>query len=136
MAQAKHSSGGIAGLLAGDIVIFALVTIGGFAEHNELGSAGLRLLTTFLPLVAAWLLLAPFSGVYTAERVADPRQLWRPFYAMLLAAPMVGWLRGMWLNQPIVPIFVIVLGGISAGALLAWRGFYWWITARGRRPHG
>jgi hypothetical protein len=136
MDPAKRKSGGIAGLLAGDTLIFAIVTIAGFAQHNELESAGLRMLTTFLPLVAAWLLLAPFSGVFAADRAADPRQLWRPFYTMLLAAPLAAWIRGAWLNQPVVPIFVLVLGGISALALLAWRTLYWWITTHGRAPYG
>lgn len=136
MDPANRKSGGIAGLLAGDIVIFALVTITGFVQHNELGSAGLRMLTTFLPLVAAWLLFAPFSGVLTSSRAADPSQLWRPFYAMLLAAPLAAWLRGVWLNQAVVPIFVLVLGGVSALALLAWRTLYWWIARRGRGLHG
>ena len=51
-------------LLAGDIVTFALVTIFGFATHGTLDSAGMRMLTTFLPVLAAWLLFAPFFGVY------------------------------------------------------------------------
>ena len=136
MGPAKQKSGGIAGLMAGDIVVFALVTITGFAQHNELVSTGLRLLTTFLPLTASWLLLAPFSGVLDTGRAADPRQLWRPFYAMLLAAPLAGWIRGAWLNQPVIPIFVVVLGGVSAVALLAWRTLYWWIALRGRGTHG
>lgn len=136
MNPAKSSLGGICGLLAGDTLIFALVTVSGFAQHNELGSAGLRLLTTFLPLVGAWILLAPFSGVLEVWRAADPRQLWRPFYAMLLAAPLAAWLRGVWLDRPVVPVFVLVLGGVCALALLAWRILYWWIFARKRGLNG
>ena len=46
-------------LLVGDIIVLGLITLFGFATHNELGSAGLRMFTTFIPLLAAWLLLSP-----------------------------------------------------------------------------
>jgi hypothetical protein len=39
-------------------------------------------------------------------------------------------LRGALLNTPIVPIFVVVLGGICAIALFLWRLLYWAIFAR------
>jgi hypothetical protein len=136
MDPAKSNLGGIGGLLAGDTLIFALVTVTGFNQHHELGSAGLRLFTTFLPLVAAWLLVAPFLGVFDAGHAADPRQLWRPFYAMLLAAPLAAWMRGAWLYRPIEPVFVLVLGGACALALAVWRILYWRIFARKRGLNG
>jgi len=49
---------------------------------------------------------------------------------MVLAGPMVGWLRGVWLGQVILPIFVVVLGGISALAILAWRAIFWLVTSK------
>jgi hypothetical protein len=119
------------GVLAGDVITLALVTLAGFATHNELGSAGFRMLTTFVPLVVAWFLLAPHLRVYDPRCYNNPAQLWRPFWAMVLAAPMFGWLRGIWLNAPIIPIFVLVLGGIGSLALLAWRSVYWLAFARG-----
>jgi ABC-type xylose transport system permease subunit len=88
------------------------------------------MLTTFIPLIVGWGVIAPFLGVYDLARVADWRQLWRPFWAMVLAGPMVGWLRGVWLGQVILPIFVVVLGGISALAILAWRAIFWLVTSK------
>jgi ABC-type xylose transport system permease subunit len=117
-------------LICGDVAVFALVTIFGFSSHHTLGTAGGRMLATFIPLVVGWALIAPFLGVYDLQRVVDWRQLWRPFWAMVLAGPMVGWLRGVWLGQVILPIFVVVLGGISALALLAWRTLFWLVAAR------
>jgi ABC-type xylose transport system permease subunit len=122
----------ILGVLAGDFITLALVTLAGFATHNELGSAGFRMLTTFIPLLVAWLLLAPHLRVYDPRCYNNPAQLWRPFWAMVLAAPLAGWVRGFWLNTPIIPIFVVVLGGISSLAILAWRSMYWLAFARGR----
>jgi hypothetical protein len=120
-------------LCFGDIIILALVTFLGFATHGEAGSAGTRMLTTFVPLVLGWLMVAPFLGAYDPQRVKDIRQLWRPFYAMVLAGPIAGWMRGVLLgNAPILPLFVLVLGGTSALALTAWRGLYWLVVFRKR----
>jgi hypothetical protein len=117
-------------LICGDVVVFGLVTLFGFSSHQTLGTAGTRMLATFIPLVVGWGLIAPFLGVYDPRRFSDGRQLWRPFWAMVLAGPMVGWLRGVWLGQVILPIFVVVLGGISALAILAWRAIFWLVASR------
>lgn len=122
----------IVGVMAGDVITLALVTLAGFATHNELGTAGFRLLTTFIPLLFAWLLLSPHLRAYDPVYFNQPAQLWRPFWAMVLAAPLAGWMRGVWLNAPIQPVFVLVLGGISSLALLAWRSIYWLVFARGQ----
>jgi len=123
-------------LLGGDLFMLGLVTVMGFARHGELATGGARLLTTFIPLAVAWLLVAPFLGAFDLPRAADLRQLWRPFWAMLLAGPMAGWLRGILLNEPIQPVFVAVLGGISALALLVWRGLFWMAISRKKPSDG
>lgn len=123
-------------LIGGDALTLLLVTIYGFASHNELGSGSSRMLTTLIPLLLAWLLIAPHLGVYDPERIQDPRQLWRPFWAMVLAGPMAGWLRGVMLGQPILPVFVLVIGGVSALALLFWRSIYCFAATRMRWLHG
>lgn len=117
-------------LVTGDLLVLLLVTVFGFATHGELGTAGLRMLTTFVPLVVAWGLVAPHLGAFDLEKSSQPGQLWRPFWAMVLAGPWAAWLRGVLLNAPILPIFVVVLGGICALALLAWRALYWAFYAR------
>lgn len=117
-------------LLTGDILVLAVVTAVGFASHGTLGSAGVRMLTTFLPILAGWFMTAPFLGAYDPQKAADWRQLWRPFWAMVLAGPMAALLRGFWLNSPILPVFVVVLGGISALSILGWRLIYALLAAR------
>lgn len=111
-------------LLGGDAIVLGLVTLVGFASHETLQTAGLRILMTFLPLLLAWLLVAPHLGVFDPARITAARQLWRPFWAMILAAPFAVFLRGLLLNTSISPVFVIIIGGISAIALLLWRGAY------------
>jgi hypothetical protein len=50
---------------------------------------------------------------------------------MVLAGPLAAWMRGVLLgNAPILPVFVVVLGGVSALALLAWRALYCFTFAR------
>jgi hypothetical protein len=121
------------GILLGDMIVLAGVTVFGFASHGAASTAGSRMLTTFIPLVVGWLLLAPHLGAYDLARAEDARQLWRPLWAMLLAAPLAAWLRGAWLRTPIQPVFVFVLGGVSALSLLAWRGSYLLLRRTGRR---
>jgi hypothetical protein len=123
-------------LVAGDIITLAIVTIIGFASHGTADTAGTRMLTTFIPLIAAWLLIAPHLKVYDRKIVLEGRQLWRPLWAMVLAAPMAAWLRGLILNSPILPIFVFILGGASAVAILIWRGLYWLVATRLKRIDG
>lgn len=120
-------------VLIGDCIILALVTLAGFARHGEVSSGGTRILWTYLSLVISWFLIAPFLGAYDLHKVADIRQIWRPFYAMVLAGPFAGWLRGMLLgNTPVLPIFVLVFGGISALAITAWRALFWLVAYRRR----
>lgn len=119
-------------LILGDLLVLSLVTVFGFASHGEISSGGIRMLTTFLPLIISWFLVAPFLGAYDIQLSAKFRQLWRPFYAMVLAAPFAAFLRGVMLgNAPVLPVFVVVLGGVSALAILVWRVIYF-LFARGR----
>lgn len=117
-------------LILGDILVLAAITVFGFASHGTAGSAGLRMLSTFLPLLAAWFLLAPYLGVFDLTRASDVRQVWRPFWAMILAAPLAAWMRGVWLDAPILWLFVVILGGFSALGLLAWRLLFALVVAR------
>jgi hypothetical protein len=123
-------------LIAGDIITLAIVTVIGFASHGTAGTAGSRMLTTFIPLVVAWFLVAPFLQVYDNQISLDGRQLWRPLWAMILASPMAAWLRGLMLSAPILPVFVIILGGVSVVAILVWRGIFWLVATRMKRING
>ena len=123
-------------LLVGDVVILGLVTVFGFATHGTYSTAGIRMLSTFIPLVIAWFMVAPHLGAFDLQVVKNYRNLWRPFWAMVIAAPMAAWLRGAWLNAPILPIFVVVLGGFSALGLLFWRSTYFLIRQLKPRENG
>lgn len=117
-------------LLLGDVVSLGLVTLFGFASHGTLDTAGVRMFSTFVPLLAAWFLIAPFLGVYRLDWAVQSRQLWRPFWAMILAAPFAAWLRAVWLGGVVLPVFVVVLGGVNAIAILVWRLIFWAVINR------
>jgi hypothetical protein len=106
-------------LFAGDTLAILVVSVIGFLTHNV--ELNWRVLTTFLPYLAAWGMIAPWLGVYQQEMTRQPRFIWRPALAAFLAAPMAAWLRGVWLNQPILPVFVLVLGLSAALGFLVWR---------------
>jgi hypothetical protein len=112
-------------LIVGDLIVMALVTLAGFATHQELGTAPLtRILAVFLPMLAGWLAILPFSRVYDLASAVDWRQLWRPFWAMVVAMPFAMWLRSAWLGTAVIPLFVFVMAGISSLAIFVWRAAF------------
>lgn len=123
-------------LLVGDILSIAIITTTGFIRHGTLGSAGLRIFSTFIPVLIAWFLVSPFLGAYDLNKVMERSNLWRPFWAMVLAGPLAAWFRGIWLNAAIIPIFVLVLAGFNAIAVLVWRGVFLLVFTRSRHLYG
>jgi len=112
-------------LYLGDAVTIALLTLIGFASHDELNAAFfLRMLAAFIPLAVAWFLLAPWFGLFEPEITYNAKQLWRPVFAMVFAAPFAAVLRSLILNAAILPVFAMVLAATSAFAMLLWRGLY------------
>lgn len=117
-------------LILGDAAVLGGVTLIGFARHQTFEAGVVRMLMTFLPWVIAWLLVAPHLGVFDEGKTSQWWQLWRPFWAMILASPLAAFLRALWLGGLVRPIFVVVLGGVAALTLTVWRGGYWLVVAR------
>jgi Cu/Ag efflux pump CusA len=109
-------------LVAGDSLALAIITVIGFASHRETNISFIpRMFTTFIPLVVSWFLIAPWLGLFDSQILANPKQLWRPLLAMLLAAPMTAVLRAAMLNAVALPLFTMILGGSAALGMLVWR---------------
>jgi len=120
-------------LIAGDILALAVTTVIGFATHGETDLSFLpRMMTTFLPLVLSWFLIAPWLDLFEAGIVLNARQLWRPVLAMLLAAPLATILRAYMLNGAALPLFTLILGSAAALGILVWRGLYHSLSNRNR----
>ncbi len=112
-------------LVLGDVIALTIITVIGFATHGETDLSFLpRMLTTFVPLVVSWFLIAPWLGLFNVQITLAPKQLWRPLLAMLLAVPMAAVLRAAMLNTVALPLFALILGGSAALGMLLWRGLY------------
>jgi len=105
----------------GDSVALLLVTLIGERSHNIPLASG-RWLSTFVPLLLAWSLTAPWLGLYSEPIARRPQVIWRTAWAAILATPLATWMRGLWLQSAISPIFVLVLVGFVALATALWRG--------------
>ncbi len=120
-------------LILGDILTIFIVTIIGFVSHGEAGLSFLpRMSAIFFPLVIAWFILAPFLGLFQGEIINNPKQLWRPVFAMIFVGPLATVLRGLILNAPIIPIFAVVLSATSAFGILSWRIIYLFLIGKAR----
>lgn len=111
-------------LLAGDAVVLLLVNLYGLASHEMMAAAGSSVWRTFLPWLAAWVVVGWYVGVFDTEKAKQPGQLWRPFWAMILASPLGGFLRSALLGTDVIVMFVVVFGGFSALGITLWRGIY------------
>jgi len=125
-------------LILGDILTLLIVTLIGFATHGETTISFMpRMLTTFIPLLIGWFLLAPWFGLFNPTPTQPPPfskgkwGRWRVAtegakvgLAMLFAGPLAVVLRGLILNAPIIPIFAVVLSATSALGMMVWRIIY------------
>jgi len=122
-------------LILGDIVALAIVTVIGFATHGETGLSFVpRMTTTFFPLVIAWFLVSPWLGLFDSQVVSNPKLLWRPALAMMLAAPIATILRAAKLNAAALPLFTLILGTTSALGILIWRAIFAWLPRKQNEP--
>ena len=117
-------------LAAGDGIVFLAATFAGFLAHGE--APGWRMLTIFLPLCAAWAVMAPWLDVYQPRVYHRLGRVWQPALAVFLSAPLATLLRGLLLNTVIVPVFVVVLGASLALGMVVWRlAFAAWSSRHG-----
>jgi len=118
-------------LIAGDVLALAIVTIIGFATHGETGMSFLpRMSAMFFPLAGAWLIFAPFLGLFQQEITSNPKQFWRSVLVMIYAASLAVVIRGLILNTAIIPIFAVVLTATSALGMLVWRIIYFFLDRK------
>lgn len=118
-------------LIVGDILTLAIITFIGFASHGKTDISYLpRMLTTFIPLVISWFLIAPWLGLFNAQITSAPKQLWRPPLAMLLATPMAVILRAAMLNTVALPLFTVILGGSAALGMWVWREIWYLLSKK------
>ncbi len=112
-------------LWTGDALAYFIITLLGFSSHGTLGSSAImRILATLLPFYVCWLLFAAWAGVNRASGQGARIWLLRSGVTAVLAAPMAATIRAMWLGAPVLPIFVVVMAGVSALGIMIWRAIY------------
>ncbi|MDN4595376.1 DUF3054 domain-containing protein [Polycladomyces subterraneus] len=120
-------SASIISLIAGDLLVLVLFTVIGRISHSLPLAVGAILWTTF-PFALAWLVIAPLMGLYRPD--VQTRFLsvtWRVGLAVLVAAPLGSYLRGIFLGHHIIFIFYVVTTVTLLLMMWLWRwGFTWW----------
>jgi hypothetical protein len=120
----------IKGLIAGDVVAIAAMTVIGFVSHGE-GNVSFvpRMGITFFPVLIGWFLLAPWFGLFDPPITSNARSLWRIPLAMLFAAPLASLLRAVLLGSGALPTFTLVLGLTFAFGIAIWRLIWTFLPA-------
>lgn len=117
-------------LYAGDTIAIALLTLIGFASHQELNASFLpRMAATFFPVAISWFVIAPWFGLFQDEYPSKIPPHLRIVLAVLYASTMAAFLRGLILRSDIPPVFILALGGSAALGMVIWR----WIYSRWHR---
>jgi hypothetical protein len=117
-------------LVLGDVGVYLLTTVLGFARHRELSAAALtRIAATWIPFGAAWLALALPLGLLDPARLKAGPRLGRVLAAAVMAAVIGAALRGLWLGEAWNGIFTAVMAAVTSGSMLLWR----WVFGLGLR---
>ena len=120
----------VAALAAGDLAVFLLFPLLGSLSHGIDLTVG-AVLRTSVPFGVAWLLVAPWLGVYRLPVMSEPTVAWRMTLAAWLPAGVLALAMRTWLlDRPFDIAFALVALGITGTLLVAWRVTYALLTKR------
>lgn len=118
-------------IMLGDLLALLTTTLIGFITHREADlSFAVRFAAIYLPLSILWLLVAPRLGLFRSENTSSLKQLWRVPLAMLVVVPVSVLVRAWVLQTPVIPIFMLALGGTSTLGMMTWRGLYFFLGCK------
>jgi Protein of unknown function (DUF3054) len=113
----------ILGVVAGDLLVIALIVLIGFATHGELefepDEVG-RMVVLFLEIAMLWGLIGHQLGVFS-EPVISSRFKWQVPMTMLIAAPFSALMRAVILGIPVSPVFILVITAVTTAGITVWR---------------
>lgn len=116
-------------LILGDIITLAFVTLIGFVSHGESDASYLpRFFAAFIPLLISWFGFTRWVGLLDEEIVNEPKNLFCIPLAMIFVIPLAAFLRGLILNSPIQPMFVIAFYATNTIGMLIWRLVYFTVV--------
>ena len=112
-------------LILGDIIAFIVLTVLGFAAHDEMSLSYLpRMAAAFFPAGLGWFVLTPWFGLYDETVIGSAKNLLRIPLAFLFIAPFAAVLRSVWLGEPVSAMFTLVLAATNAFGMMVWRWGY------------
>ncbi len=116
-------------VLIGDVIVVALMTVIGFASHQQFGAIG-RMALTFVLAFAGWVWFAPWFGLFDESICRTPgRVWWRVAWAWTAVGPFVTVIRSLVLMSPLNPVFTVVFTVTQLVAFVIWRSaFGWWAS--------
>ncbi|MBA2678692.1 MAG: DUF3054 domain-containing protein [Ktedonobacteraceae bacterium] len=124
-------------LVLGDVVVFLVFAAIGRRSHGEEAglSAVLQVVTTAIPFLLGWFLVAPFIGAFRRDIQANPlKMVQRTALAWLAAWPVAMLLRGLLVDHAIPPWTFWLVAFISNTVFLQiWRLPYALIMKRSKR---
>lgn len=124
-------------LILGDWLVLLLFVFIGQRDHNMSGPGTFTsLLITTVSLAIPWTVAAFLLGAYKLEdSLTLQRWLGRVLTAWLVAAPLGLLLRALLRGQGTITVpFMLVVMGLGGLFVLGWRGVYYWLANRRRRP--
>lgn len=124
-------------LVLGDVVVFLVFAAIGRRSHGEEAglAAVLQVMTTAVPFLLGWFLVAPFIGAFRRDIQANPLKMARrTALAWLAAWPVAMLLRGLLVDHAIPPWTFWLVAFLSNTVFLQiWRLPYALITKRSKR---
>jgi hypothetical protein len=109
-------------LIIGDIVVFMVFAVSGMNSH-KIAINALNVFLVALPFIAAWFIVAPFTGAFRRDLAAQPRKMAvRTLLSWLVAWPVSMLLRGIFVDHTVPPwTFMLIALIANAVFLLIWR---------------
>lgn len=112
----KHS------IWLGDLVVWFLLTLIGFASHRELQITAIpRMAATFFPLIIAWFPLAFSNGLLEPPSSLTFSYLLKLILTTISAVAVAILVRAAWLDSAAQPLFALVMMLFATTGILLWR---------------
>jgi hypothetical protein len=110
-------------LLLGDLMAIGIAVWIGLQFHQLGANVWQRFAFTFLPWSLAWYIVAAKFKLFQWNKMTVD-QIGQMMLAMIIASPLSAVLRATWLGTTALPLFTLIMGAVTALAIIFWRVIY------------